>query len=183
MIGKLLGLAPWWVWLMAAAALMAFGAAGGFAAGRYVGALELVQEQRDRATERAAWADERASAMRASLQQAEKFLAQLQDQTDKLAKVQADGQAQLVAAQADRAAADRRAASLRDAADLALNALRRGTAEAPATAAECAAADAAARVFADLFSRADQAAGVMAGYADEARVAGNACVGADAVTR
>ena len=132
---------------------------------------------------REGWADERSSALKASLRQAELYLQQLQDQTDQLAKVQTDGQAQLAAALADRAAADRRAASLRATADHALDSLRRGTPEAPATAAECAAADRTARVFAELFAGADAFAGVVAAAADAARIAGTACVRADEVTR
>ena len=173
---KLLSLVPSW-WRIALAAgllLVAYVTGVGHGTNKVTATLER---------ERAAWADERSSALKASLRQAELYLQQLQDQTDQLAKVQTDGQAQLDAALADRAAADRRAASLRATADHALDSLRRGTPEAPATAAECAAADRTARVFAELFAGADAFAGVVAAAADAARIAGTACVRADEVTR
>jgi hypothetical protein len=164
---------PWSILGLAGAAVVG-------SAGYWLGST-VVQAKFDH--ERAEWAGERASAMRQSLQQAEKFLAKAQADADNLAKVQADGQARLTAALADRDAADRRAAGLRSTADAAVAALRRGTTQAPATAAECAAADAAARVFADVFRRADERAGILAAAADAARIAGQACVSADEITR
>ena len=131
----------------------------------------------------AGWAQERTSAMKQSLQQAEKFLARAQEDAENLAKVESDAHAKIVAALADRDSAVATQRSLRDTTTRALDALRRGTTEAPATAAECAATDSAARVFADLFGRADEAAGVLAEYGDAARIAGDACVAADQVTR
>lgn len=164
---------PWGILSLAGAAAIG-------SAGYWLGA---TVKQATLEHERAEMASERASAMHQSLQQAEKFIAKAQADADNLAKVQADGQARLTAALADRDAADRRAVGLRRTADAAVAALRRGTAQAPATAAECAAADAAARVFADVFRRADERAGILAAAADAARIAGQACVSADEITR
>lgn len=165
---------------LAIAVAVAFAAAwlrhSGFKAGAQ--SVQVVLEQ-----ERAAWATERAKAVDAARQQAEKFLAKQAADAEQLDKVQTHAQTLIAAAVADRGAADRKSASLQRTADLALDSLRRGTPEAPATAAECEAANAAARVFRDLFGRADEVAGVLAAAADDARIAGNACVRADAVTR
>lgn len=133
--------------------------------------------------ERGEWADARSSALKQSLQQAERFLAKQQADAEELDKVQHHAQTLLDEALADRDAANARSLSLRNTTTVALNSLRRGTPEAPATATECAAADTAARVFADLFGRANEAAGILASYADAARIAGQACISADEVTR
>jgi hypothetical protein len=150
-----------------------------------LGAFSLASKLGDAKLARAeaGWAQERAVAASLAASASETYRAKENFDRDQLDKVQADGQAKLTAALAARDAADRRAAGLRSTADTALNSLRRGTAEAPATAAECAAADTAARVFRDLFGRASDVAGVLAAYADAARISGNVCLSADEVTR
>lgn len=166
----LLKFAPW----IAAAACLAL-------AGFFYSLLQ--HEKAGRAKDQAQYQSERAVAAAAAASASEAYRAKEQSDRQKLDEVQTHGKAMLDAARAERDDADRRSASLQRTATAAINALRRATPEAPATAAECDAARNTAAVFAELFRRADEAAGVLAGYADAARIAGEACVAADQVTR
>lgn len=101
-----------------------------------------------------------------------------------IAKVESDGQEAQAVAAADRDRVARDNDRLQRTTNLALDSLKRSAAtRTPAVAAECAPAEEAARVFADLFGRARERAGVLAGFADAAHAAAETCVRADAVGR
>lgn len=195
MIGKLLGLAPWWVWLLAAGALLAIGAGGGFTAGRYVGAVELAHEQRDRATERAQWADERtraaqraSEALRLEIEAHNALQTELEAIHARSQDERAAAAAQAASAAAALAAAGRSAGRLRDA--IATSRLAaRAALDAAGAAGQCEAAQQAADLLRDMLARTDELAGrigtaaVQTGqFADQSWIAGRACESAyDAV--
>jgi hypothetical protein len=177
MLGKLLGFAPWWAWLVGAAALAAIGAAGGYKAGRYVGALDLAHEQRDREAEKAAAAtisgewQRKARAADARERELERML------TDIARSIDRDG---FQTAEKLRAAVGRAdAAAVGLSAQLgAVVADATRAAEASASAADARerqAAAEAARVLADVLRRCSARVSAVAGYADSAAAAGERC--------
>jgi len=168
------------LWAISAIGAGAVAGAAGFGGGYWIADL---QGDERLATKERGWAQERTSAAEATTRASETARATEAAWAASAAMIQTEGEQRHAQITADADRARRAAGSLRDALDIATRALRRGTAEAPATAAECAATDSAARVFAELFGRADEAAGVLAEYGDAARIAGDACVAADQVTR
>lgn len=184
MIGKLLGLAPWWVWLLAAGALMAFGAASGFGAATFVASVRVAKIERDHERERAGWEREKAKAAEIALdweQQAraadEKARNTERTWLEAARSIDRDGQAQADKLRAAVARAD--AANVGLHAQLgAIVAEAARNAEASADSADARVSQAtatAAVVYSKLLRIAYERGAERAAFADAARQAGLAC--------
>lgn len=117
MIGRLLTLAPWWAWLLAAAALLATGAAGGYAAGSYAGQLALRTEQLAHEIERSRAAEIARAALAAEITTHNALQATLEADHARHDTERAALRAQAASATVALAAADRSAGRLRDASE------------------------------------------------------------------
>jgi hypothetical protein len=126
-------------------------------------------------TEREIYASQRSKAAEEAASASEAYRAKEHDWAASAVKIQQDGEAKHAEVVADADRARKSAGSLRAALDIATKAIRSGAPSSSTSAADCTPAFKTADLLSELLKRASDRATALAGYADDASVAGQAC--------